>query len=1069
MKAALTLNFAKRDHYRTMEADFRQEKQDAIRDREQLVKNPTMYLSGQHNLQNDPGFLTANTDAGTLSDGPIWSSDRSALTGSGNPPHSRVSRVYKQWGGLRKPLQVHQADLERAVPRDQNLVPLGTPDPRASWLKLMNDGGPAADPTRGVNCLDCSLSFYETYLHGRPTVAAPRTVDTYGVGETDNHIGEFEGHLRAERVTGSGFTEITPSVAHKPPADAKADIDHAFMRIATALLQGGHGSTAIIINQWEGDGWHAWNAVNHHGTLLFLDPQSGEYSDATNFTGGGPGQHRTLYGHAGAPDGSNVVAVNALLVDGQGNPMAVPNTPPAPFFSGRTTPPPPPLAYQQQANQQQAVVTQPSPPPSPSPSPSPVNPPPVPGPPVAPPAPVTPPAPKPPVTVQPAPEPPVDPQQAQETPVRPEPRPQTPEPAVQRLTADTLPVEAEVRDGGFTRTPESQAPAEADPPPDRRVSDPLAVLDPVATNGSANDDPLAALDPANDLALAEVPAPTADEREAAERRAREDYRYGTDRARREFDDAYRLRLAHDLRQQAETRREQAARLNDAIRAADARGDEIEAARQVAARRRLEIEAEDLADRAVRVERGGPTGDVEVTGDDWERVNEGRSDLAPGPVETGDRSALTGDGGPRPVDTTRRYHRRGGLRPPLLIHQTDLERAMPRDPDGTVIRQADPRDGHWFALMNDGGPEADPTRAINCGDTVLSLFDTYMHARPRVSAPRTFDGYSDGDPTRPVGAEQGVSARIEATTGGRFEGLSDVTGLNPQDARADMRLAESRVSSHLTGLGHGSFAFITTQDQIGRTHVFAAVNQNGTILYLDPQNRTVTADVPMHTHSGTGAPSDVLRMDALTVDGQSRHRPLTAGHDPSIAADPAGAARPRSEQEKLDEIMRQYDLLGEEAPRFNVEKNDQLHHPDGAHTIERHGPDVLLDPPDQPDPQNPVVRTIKGRIFGDKPWKNPENKSYQWTDSSTMNRTINRYIEQNWESIRSDLALRGRHNASFDAGHRVGRGYYNKGMYGTGPRAAEYGETSLVRITIKLVEDSDPPEAFILTSFPAGLG
>lgn len=404
-------------------------------------------------------------------------------------------------------------------------------------------------------------------------------------------------------------------------------------------------------------------------------------------------------------------------------------------------------------------------------------------------------------------------------------------------------------------------------------------------NGPADRDPLAVLDPSNDPRLAE--APPVDSRAAAEQRARDDYHYENDRTRREFDAEYRQRMAQDLRRQADARFEQAEHRQDPVRNAYGRGDLAETARNELERNRLQADAESLRDRARLVESGVGVGDVELTGNDWERVNESWSDLAPGPVEAGDRSALTGDDRPRSVDTTRRYNHRGGLRPPLRIHQTDLERAMPRDADGTVIRQADPRDGGWFGLVNDGGPEADPTRSINCGDTVLSLFETYMHGRPRVSAPRTFDGYQDGDPTRPIGAEQGVSARIEATTGGRFEGLTDVGGLDPDDARVQVRMAEIRLRSHLTDLGHGSFAFITTQDQAGRTHAFAAVNQNGTVLYLDPQTRQVSSFAPIHTHSGLGAPCDILRMDALVVDGQADPRPLTAGADPFVTADPAG--------------------------------------------------------------------------------------------------------------------------------------------------------------------------------------
>jgi len=46
--------------------------------------------------------------------------------------------------------------------------------------------------------------------------------------------------------------------------------------------------------------------------------------------------------------------------------------------------------------------------------------------------------------------------------------------------------------------------------------------------------------------------------------------------------------------------------------------------------------------------------------------------------------------------------------------------MPRDPDGSLQPLPDPRLGRWFGLANDGGPEADPTRGINCTSTRASL-------------------------------------------------------------------------------------------------------------------------------------------------------------------------------------------------------------------------------------------------------------------------------------------------------------------------------------------------------------
>jgi hypothetical protein len=1065
LRATLTLNFALRDHHRGLEASLRRNESQARLYRAAVVKEPEKFIAGQYKITEPGDILQASLEEGDLSDAPISVSDRSALSGSNHPPHMRTTRKYNLDGGLRIPLALHQADLERAVPRDQNGVPVRAPDPRGAFLRVLNDGGPSADPTRGFNCLDCSLSFYETYVHGRPTVSAPRMAESYGIGMADLHGGEELGTKRAEEVTGSAFTTVTPRDPSKSHAAVKADIDRGFAQIIDTLQRGGHGSTAVIVNVWEDNSAHAWNAVNHHGSILFVDPQTGRYADATSFTPGSAA-FPTLYGHTGVPNGSNVVALNTLMVDGQGNPMAVENTPRSGYSASVTPVPPPPPPVQQQAPPQQ-----------PLPPPPPVNLPP------QPPAPPPPAPPAPPVNPQP-PGPPVN------TPPTPSPAPpvdvapQTPAPVETRDSSEAgpptvRPVEERRGENGpslaapsvddFGRTTSEETSSRTEPAPYRQVFDPLSVLDPVSTQAPADRDPLAALDPSNELRLAETVA--VDARAATERQARDDYHYENDRTRREFDAGFRQRMAQDLRRQADAKFEEAERRQDALRNAYGRGDLAETARNEHERNRLAAEAENLRDRARHVDGGGAIGDVELTGNDWERVNDNWSELAPGPVETGDRSALTGDDRPRSVDTTRRYNHRGGLRPPLRIHQTDLERAMPRDADGTVTRQADPRDGEWFGLVNDGGPEADPTRSINCGDTVLSLFETYMNGRPRVSAPRTFDGYHDGDPTRPIGAEWGVTARIEATTGGRFEGLTDVGGLDPDDARVEVRMAEIRLRTHLTDLGHGSFAFITTQDQAGRTHAFAAVNQNGTILYLDPQTRQVSSFAPMHTHSGLGAPCDVLRMDALVVDGQAAPRPLTGGADSFVTADPAGpSAGPGSGQSDsgsrdldLDEVMRRYELLGEIAPSFDLAVNDQRYLDEGAHTIERHGPDIPLER--DPNHQTSEIRTIEGRIFGDRPWRRPENKSFKWIDHATMKNEINGYLQQNWEAIRSDLAMTGEHISEYNAGHLVGHGYYNKGMYGAGNRESKFDRASKVAIRIKIVEGTDPPEFFIISAFP----
>ncbi|GAA0489173.1 hypothetical protein Ade02nite_73340 [Paractinoplanes deccanensis] len=157
----------------------------------------------------------------------------------------------------------------------------------------------------------------------------------------------------------------------------------------------------------------------------------------------------------------------------------------------------------------------------------------------------------------------------------------------------------------------------------------------------------------------------------------------------------------------------------------------------------------------------------------------------------------------------------------------------------------------------------------------------------------------------------------------------------------------------------------------------------------------------------------------------------------------------------------YDRLGDEPPVFNVARNDDAFEGQGAHTVDRHGPDIPLR-------REPGTKTVEGRIYGDHGWDRPDNWSLQWTDHTTMNREINTYVRKNWDAIRTDLSTEGSHTGAFDAGHRVGEGFFNNGMYGAGPRQAQYTAASLVRISIDLVPGSDPPQPFIVTAFPAGV-
>ncbi|NBE81532.1 toxin glutamine deamidase domain-containing protein [Micromonospora rubida] len=265
-------------------------------------------------------------------------------------------------------------------------------------------------------------------------------------------------------------------------------------------------------------------------------------------------------------------------------------------------------------------------------------------------------------------------------------------------------------------------------------------------------------------------------------------------------------------------------------------------------------------------------------EDFERINSDDYSLTIGVVESAGPSALTGDDDPPPIDRSRRYGQWGGLRPPLALHQSDLEQAVPRDADGRVLRTADPRRGDWFRLANDGGPAADPTRGINCLDCTLSCYETWMHGRPRVSAPRTFDGYAAGDITRPLGGEIDGPGRVEDATGGRFQKVVDPDEeVSPGDTWSAVSRGFGSLEGRLRAGGHGSYAFLITTYEGGGSHAWVALNQNGSVLYLDPQIGTVS-DMPLYTHSGLPAPHNVTGLDALILGPNGRPMPL-AGAGP----------------------------------------------------------------------------------------------------------------------------------------------------------------------------------------------
>ena len=246
------------------------------------------------------------------------------------------------------------------------------------------------------------------------------------------------------------------------------------------------------------------------------------------------------------------------------------------------------------------------------------------------------------------------------------------------------------------------------------------------------------------------------------------------------------------------------------------------------------------------------------------------------------SPVHGVYGPPAADTSRPYDTVGGLRRPLRSHQEDLEAAVPRNPDGSFQRNPAP-DPAWLDRMNDGRWEADPTRAQNCVDCTISLYETYVHARPRVSAPRTFDGFTGGNAWQPVNGEAGGPARTERVTGGRYQTIcDDVSQLDPAQAHQRVREAYRAVEHQLTRGGPGSYTFLVTSWPDGSSHAWSALNHQGQVYWVDPQSgRCQTTPVypppsstgPLDRRPGATVP---VHVEALTLDGQARPRPYQ-GH------------------------------------------------------------------------------------------------------------------------------------------------------------------------------------------------
>ncbi|WP_406476041.1 toxin glutamine deamidase domain-containing protein [Streptomyces platensis] len=153
------------------------------------------------------------------------------------------------------------------MPRNEDGTPQRFANPFDSWAQLQNDGGNTV-PGRSNNCADCSRSFLETWF-GNPQVSAPRTPDTDKDGKPDTWSPERAANENQIRWSGA---------KHSYAGEGKDPNTAA--RIANDLLKAGHGSAAIVQVNWpkpQGGG-HAFNAVNYHGKIVWIDTQTGQVS-----------------------------------------------------------------------------------------------------------------------------------------------------------------------------------------------------------------------------------------------------------------------------------------------------------------------------------------------------------------------------------------------------------------------------------------------------------------------------------------------------------------------------------------------------------------------------------------------------------------------------------------------------------------------------------------------------------------------------------------------------------------------------------------------------------------------
>ncbi|WP_030267825.1 toxin glutamine deamidase domain-containing protein [Streptomyces sp. NRRL B-24484] len=235
---------------------------------------------------------------------------------------------------------------------------------------------------------------------------------------------------------------------------------------------------------------------------------------------------------------------------------------------------------------------------------------------------------------------------------------------------------------------------------------------------------------------------------------------------------------------------------------------------------------------------------------------------------------------RGIADGRPYGLPGGLGPVDPAHQAEVERLVPRRPDGTPELHPDPAGG-WTEALNGGGPR-EPGRANNTVDVALSSVDTFS-GLPVCSAPRLPDG--------PAG-EYGGRDRAERELGREFHDTGAGEG------------ALARVAETLLRSGPGAQAVLLTLDGFRRPHVWNVVNHGERLTWLDHQTGRSGREPLYDAEHGLWAialdaecrPLDIVPPAAVKADAgaATAEDPAGPGAAPVAAAPAEPAPEPAAE-------------------------------------------------------------------------------------------------------------------------------------------------------------------------------